>query len=311
MEETMSVLMDKPSAATVWSATPTPFLADGSLDREGITRLVKQHLRLGVSGLFVGGTCGEGALMTAADREDLVRLVKREAGKALHIAAHVSDTSAARVSDNIRRMADAGADSVVIAPPFMVADFCNRAFMRRYFLEPIESARIPVGIYVRTPPPGMELDLSLWDEAIAHPKVRFVKDSSASEEYMRHFIALKACRSDLTLLTGYEFDVMAAAAAGYDGCLVGTGILNAGMIARGLSALAEGRRDEAERWQARSNAFLYDLFRPDISGWMSGLKYALRKLGVFTSEFAHMCCPIHDEDRRRIDVALEREREMI
>ena len=296
---------------TIWSATPTPFLDDGSLDRRGIDCLVEQHVKLGVSGLFVGGTCGEGAFMPDWQRADLVRLLKRASGDSLHLAAHASDTSAARVAENIRHLTDAGADSVVIAPPFLVADFCNRDFLRRYFLEPMESATVPVGVYIRPPLGNMELDLTLWDEVAAHPRVEFIKDSSASPDYVRHFVELKAGRRELTLLTGYEFDVVSAVASGYDGCLMGTGILNAGLIGQALDALAGGAPAEARTWQQRSNEFLYDLFRRDTSSWMAGLKYALRKRKIFSSEFSHLTFPITDEDRRRIEAALEREEEFI
>ena len=208
-------------------------------------------------------------------------------------------------------MTDAGADSVVIAPPFLVADFCNRDFLRRYFLDPMESAAVPVGIYIRPALGKMELDLALWDEVAAHPRVQFVKDSSGSADYVQHFVGVKARRQELTLLTGYEFNVVSAVASGYDGCLMGTGILNARLIGRALDALAAGDSAGAEEWQRRSNEFLFDLFRRDVSGWMAGLKYALAKLNIFSSEFSHLTFPITDEDRRRIDAALEREREFI
>jgi 4-hydroxy-tetrahydrodipicolinate synthase len=295
----------------IWSATPTPFLEDGSLDNSGIVRLVEQHVRLGASGLFVGGTCGEGAFIPERQRIELFRTVKRVAGDKLHVAAHVSDTSAARVAENIRRAADTGADSVVIAPPYLIADFCNRDFLRRYFLEPLAAASVPVGIYVRLPMSKMALDVPFWEEIAQHPQVKFVKDSSGSADYRRHFVGLKQRRPELTLLTGDEFDVVPAVADGYDGCLMGTGILNAGLIGRALSLLASGDAAGAQTWQQRSNELLFDLFRRDISAWMAGLKYALCKLRIFASPFSHLAFSIDDEDRKRIDAALDREREYI
>jgi dihydrodipicolinate synthase/N-acetylneuraminate lyase len=199
---------------------------------------------------------------------------------------------------------------VVIAPPFMVAELCNRNFVRRYFLESVEAARIPVGIYVRMPLSRMELDIPLWEEIAANPRVKFVKDSSGSAEYRQHFLKFKR-RPEMTLLTGAEFDVIAAVEEGYNGCLMGTGVLNSGLIGRALTALAAGDRAGALAWQERSNALLYDLFRRDISAWMAGLKYALHKVGLFRSEFSHLAYSITDEDRRRIDAALEREKEFI
>ena len=139
----------------------------------------------------------------------------------------------------------------------------------------------------------------------------YVKDSSGSAEYRRAFLELKSRRPELVLRTGCEFDVLAALRDGYSGCLLGTAVFNGAMIARAIAALEKGDQEEAESWQKRSNRLLYDLFRPDISTWMSGLKYALRVAGVFSTEFSHLAYPLDDEDRRRIDAALVREKEHI
>lgn len=295
---------------TIWSASPTPFLDNGALDKASLERVVEQHLRLGVTGLFLAGTCGEGPFMPNDQRVELVRTVKKLAGSKLHIAAQVSDSSAARVSENISRMQDAGADSVIIAPPW-IPRFCNKGFVRRYFLEPMKTAKAPVGLYILKQPPESGLDLALWTELAGNPKVRLVKDSSASEEYIQTFAAIRKKRSDILLLTGYEFDTLTAVAAGYDGALLGSGILIGGMIRRALDALAAGDRVAADTWQKRSNQFLWDLFARDVSVWLGGLKYALVQLGIFETEFMHMSYPLAAADRRRIDHALEREHELI
>jgi 4-hydroxy-tetrahydrodipicolinate synthase len=44
----------------VWSATPTPLDSKRRVDNASVKRLVAHHLRLGVKGLFLAGTCGEG-----------------------------------------------------------------------------------------------------------------------------------------------------------------------------------------------------------------------------------------------------------
>jgi 4-hydroxy-tetrahydrodipicolinate synthase len=300
----------KPREKTVWSATPTPFLADGQIDHASLERVAAQHLRLGVTGLFLAGTCGEGPFMRNDQRIELIRAMKRLAGGRLHLAVQVSDTSAMRVKDNILGAQDAGADSVVIAAPWL-ARFAEKRFCRRYFAEPLEAARAPVGIYVIKQPAGSALDLALWTEIIRHPKVSYVKDSSAAPEYMKAFVAVKAKRPALQLETGDEFQGVTYAAGGYDGCLLGTGILIGGLIRRALDSLAAGDRAAADAWQKRSNEFLWDLFARDISLWMGGLKYALRHVGIFSTEFMHLEYPITDADRRRIDAAIEREREFI
>jgi len=293
----------------IWSASPTPMLEDGSVDAVSLGAVVEQHLRLGVTGLFMGGSTGEGPLLTNDAFAFLVRETKRLAGDRLHVAAQVSDTSAPRVKDNMLRMQDAAADSVVIAPPYMPR-YCTPGFARKYFLEAIESSPLPVGLYVLELP-GANISPDLWVEVAAHPKVSYVKDSSKSGICLRECDRLKARHKSLTVCTGNEFDVVGAVSNGADGALLGTGIFIAGMIRRALEALASGDEAGALKWQYRSNRFLWDLFRKDISIWLGGLKYALWRAGLFRTEFRLMDYTLTDDDRQRIDLALEREGEWI
>jgi len=301
-----------PSAnEAIWSATPTPFLADGALDDASLERLCLQHKRLGVSGLFLAGTCGEGPLMPNRQRVELVQKLRRLAGTSFHLAVQVSDTSPARVRENMAEAVGAGADSVVIAAPWLTR-LDNRGFARRYFLESLECpCPVPRGIYVIPQPPETGIDLELWREIVGHAQVSYVKDSSGSDEYRRAFLEVKARRPELALRTGCEFDVLSAVRDGYSGCILGTAIFNGAMIGRAIAALRAGDDQGAQAWQDRSNRLLYDLFLPDIGAWMSGLKYALRAAGIFSTEFSHLVYPLTDDDRCRIDAALQREREHI
>lgn len=307
----MSNAVDPACGGTVWSATPTPFTADGRLDDAGLERLCVQHRRLAVSGLFLAGTCGEGPFMPNGQRDELIRKIRGLAGADLHLAVQVSDTSWARVRENIARAVDAGADSVVIAAPWLIR-FVNREFARRYFFESLEcDCPVPMGIYVLRQAPETGIDLEFWREIVTHPRVAYVKDSSGSAEFRRAFLEVRNGRPDLVLRTGDEFDVLSAIRDGYNGCLLGTAILNAGLIGRAIAALKAGDTAGARAWQDRGNRLLGDLFRPDISAWMSGLKYALRTAGLFSTEFSHLAYPLDDEDRARIERALEREREYL
>ena len=293
--------------APLWSATPTPFLADGSLDQASIERLVERHINHSVTGLMVGGTCGEGPMMPLRQLSQLVSMIKKAAGDRLEIAVQVTDTSAAKVIENMRHIADAGADYHIIAAPWIVADFCNHDFIQRYFLEPLEQSTLPIGLYVRQAPPKMALDLACWLNFIAHPKVSLVKDSSGSLEYRQALADKKKELPHVTLLVGDEQAVIPSVAAGYDGGLLGTGILVARLIREGLNALQANDRPTADLWQERSNRLLHDIFRKDIGCWMSGLKYTLVQLGIFSTPYTHLTFPFNDEDRNRIDEALKRE----
>src|SRR5688572_16905148 len=85
----------------VWSATPTPFDDQGRVDAASVERLVEHHLRLGVKGLFLAGTCGEGAWMPNSERRRLVQSVVAANKGRMVVSVQVTDNSAARILDNM------------------------------------------------------------------------------------------------------------------------------------------------------------------------------------------------------------------
>lgn len=294
----------------VWSAMPTPFHDDGRLDIASLDRLIAHQAALGVSGVLLAGTTGEGPWLPDAQRAALAREATRLAGTRLHVALQVSDTSPARVRANMTQAEAAGVNMVVLAAPTFTR-FAGRDFVVRYFAESLAAAPLPVGLYVLASAPGTPPDLDMWLELAEHPAVSAIKDSSGSNAYAAAFASLQQRRKDLVLLTGNEFDVIAASDAGYNGGLLGTAVLNAGMVHRLFEALAQGQREAASAWQTRSNNLLYDIFGRDLSRWLGGLKYALKRLGIIESEYMHLTFPLTPADRRRIDEALEREKEWI
>jgi len=298
------------SPPLIWSATPTPFLDDGSLDERSIERMVDQHRAHGISGIFLAGSCGEGRFMAPAQVAELIRTVRRLCGDSMCLTVQAADRAVSRVRDNARRFHEAGADAVLMALPGH-AGWDGPEAVRRYFLEALDGISIPAGLYLLPCAEIPGIDDGGWDELAAHPQVTIIKDSTRSDRAMRRFGAVRRTREDLKLLSGDEFDVVKFFDHGYDGALLGTGILIGGMIRRVLDAHACGDDRTARAWQARSNALLSDLFREDLSQWPSGLKYILVRMGVFSSEFSHMRRPMTDDDRRRIDAAFSREREVI
>ncbi len=68
---------------------------------------MEHHVRLGVRGLFLTGSNGEGPWMTDAQRRTLVETAVRCSRGRMPVAVQVTDNSAARILDNMRQAADA------------------------------------------------------------------------------------------------------------------------------------------------------------------------------------------------------------
>ena len=70
-------LLAKYNFSGVWSAAPTPFTASMEIDEVSVRRMVEHHIRLGVKGLLLAGTNGEGPWLTNRQRRQLIHGVAR------------------------------------------------------------------------------------------------------------------------------------------------------------------------------------------------------------------------------------------
>ncbi len=293
-----------PQRGQVWSATPTPVLGDGRLDAASVRRLVAHHVDLGVAGIMLAGTCGEGSWIRDRDREALVRTAVEAAEGQLAIALQVTDNSAVRVLDNIERADEWGVGIAVVAAPSFFLNATPQRLLSHY-AEIARGSSLPVGLYDRGTHSPYVLPESLLPELLSDRKIVVVKDSSQMETRRNAYLAARAARPDLVLYSGSEFDCVDYLVPGYDGLLLGGGIFN-GAMARGImAAVAAGEIGEANRLQARMNDLMYRVYGGrKIECWMTGLKELLVQLGVFSTNYNLLEYPLTAECRANIAAAV-------
>lgn len=295
----------------VWSAAPTPFTPRMRIDEVAVKRLIEHHLRLGVKGVFLCGTCGEGPWMPDRERRALVCAAVAAARGRLVIAVQVTDNSAARILDNMRSIAEDGADLAVIAPPFFLMN-ATPDNVAALYLEAIRGCPLPVGIYDRGLNAAVVVTADALRQIYAEPKVVLVKDSSANPERMKLTLSLRKIRPTLRLLNGNEFACAEYMQAGYDGLLLGGGIFNGQLAGMIIEAVRAGRPREADRLQQRMNRLMWDVYGgKKITCWMAGLKHLLVEIGLFRTANNFLNYPLTPACRKAIARALVREKEVL
>src|SRR3954470_12183112 len=60
----------------IFAPLTTPFVANGDIDPNAFTNNIKAHLDAGLSGVVVGGSTGEAALLDEAERSSLVEVAR-------------------------------------------------------------------------------------------------------------------------------------------------------------------------------------------------------------------------------------------
>ena len=303
--------LDVDRLSGVWSATPTPFTERMEIDEAAVGRLVEHHLRLGVNGLFLCGTCGEGPWMTDAQKRHMVRRVAEVTAGRLVLAVQVTDNSAARILNNIDNAAEDGADIAVVAPPYFLLN-ATAANVARLYLSVVERSCLPIGVYDRGASGAVPVPNEILADIYGAEGVALVKDSSCDPERMRIALSCRDEKPALRLLTGYEFDCVSYLAAGYDGLLLGGGIFNGHLAGLIMAAMAQGDEAAAAALQQRMNELMWDVYGgKEIRCWLTGLKHLLVEMGVFGSCAGYLGYPLTDSCRQAIAAAVQDQAEVL
>jgi 4-hydroxy-tetrahydrodipicolinate synthase len=266
--------------------------------------MVAHHVDLGVSGIMLAGTCGEGSWIRDSDRETLVKATVEAAEGQLAVALQVTDNSAVRVMDNIKQAEAWGAEIAVVAAP---AFFLNATPQRllSHYATIARSSGLPVGLYDRGTHSPYVLPEAMLPELLSNQNIVVVKDSSGLESRRTAYIQARRARPDLVVYSGSEFDCVDYLVAGYDGLLLGGGIFNGAMARQIMAAVEAGDLPEAKRIQARMNDLMYRVYGgKKIECWMTGLKELLVQLGVFSTNFNLLEYPLTAECRANIVAAV-------
>lgn len=296
---------------SLWSATPTPFTDSMKVDAPAVERLVRHHLNIGVDGLLLAGTCGEGPWMPLRERRRLVRIARAAAEGSLLLAAQVSDNSVERILENAEWANEDGADIAVIAPPQFMLNASPRAVADLY-LEAIRRMPMPVCIYDRPGAGALGIQDGFLKDVYWEKNVVMIKDSSCDPARNAMALEVRRERQDLRLFSGDEFDCVGYLINGYDGLLIGGAVFNGLLARRIMDAVAAGDPGKARELQERMNRLMYAVYGgKEIACWLSGLKKLLVEMGIFGTWKNFPDYPLTGECETEIREALVNEREIL
>ena len=295
-----------------WSAMSTPLTPEAKVDADALEKLIEHQLALGIKGLFLAGTAGEGPFLPDRERARLLDLTVRFVAGRMPIAMQITDNSAERMIENLERYQDRGLDIAVIAPPFFQSDETDD-FLYGLYTQVIEASQVSVGIYNRGRFSSVAVSPELLGRILDHPKVILVKDSASQEEYKQAVLAAKQRRKgELAALCGDEFDCVPYLRDGYDGVLFGGGCFNGAYADRICQLVREGKIDNAQKLQKHLAAVLFKVFGGESLGcWMAGQKELMVRLGIFNSAKTVLNYRLTPECSAAIDAVIQEEKEWL
>ena len=95
-------------------------VVDDRVDESSFRQLLTHLVEVGVHGLFVGGSSGEGPLLAPEEWQRMVEIAHDAVGETIPLLGGATDTSTRRVVDKIRLLEKTGYRYVVVTPTYYI-----------------------------------------------------------------------------------------------------------------------------------------------------------------------------------------------
>ena len=288
----------------VYSASVTPLLEDGSLDKRGLANILERNIRHGLTGVFLLGSMGEWGSFGDDFKEDYVKTATEIVGDRLELLVGINATSLPLAIENMKRYRQYAFDSYVFMHPGRTSSLDPV----KSLLTILDAADRPVYFYYCPPNNNISFTLDQFATVMAHPNLKGIKNSSSNMWLRKELVWLRRERGFKSLLLeGQEWAIDEALMVGYDGMISGMGAL-CSKIMVGLAKAAD-RQDwaEANRLQNVLIGIFHGVYGINLSTVWSGQKYALTRLGLCQSPLtvAQEMSTLTDEAKARVEACLE------
>lgn len=277
----------------VYTALITPFDAKGVIDEGLLLRLLAFQESMGVHGVVVAGSTGEGASLSIPERVQLYEIAVQGRGR-LQVIAGVLTSSLMEARYLCQKAQQVGCDAVMIAPPFYFQ--ATLQGLVRYFRDLLEATTFPVILYNIPQRTHIPITSELIDSLLEYPHLIGIKDSSGDpiqlEGYLRYLPRLR-------VWVGEEKLLLLCLQRGGTGTISGLANVYPQLLVRLVHSFHAG--ELCEGTQALVDSFANAI---DALPAPANFKYALTHYGFPLSTVRPPLCDLTPEQRQRIDALM-------
>ena len=267
----------------------TPVDAKGGVDFDGLQKVVRYILDGGVQSIFTLGGTGNFPAFTAEQRFEIAQAVVQEVKGEVPVLVGCMDASTPLVIKNILLAAQAGADAVVVEPPFYFP--CTDEEVITHFKAVADATDLPIVIYNIPAANKINITTALTVKLAEIPGIVGIKDSAS--DFICHQQLLRAfAGTDFLVIQGQEPLAGSSFLLKADGGILSIGNVVPKICAQLYQAGAAGKLEETNRLQAQL-MLAYDIYRlptppttssaaytATVGSFLAGLEAALDLLGI-------------------------------
>jgi len=279
----------------------TPVDAQDCVDDADYRAHLRYLIASGVHGVFVGGTAGEGTLLTLENWERMSSIAYEECCGKVYLLGGAMDTSTSRIKQRIKILSDIGYRHFVVGPTFYQRLSVQAEYLRLFGACKEAAPDMDLIVYNIPSYTGTMVPIEVVREMVQRKWTQCCKDSSEDMEYFGRLMS-EAGPLGLRVLCGSEMKAAEALLMGAHGLVPVGGNYEPETYLQAFDA-----RGNAERLgviQERITSLVRNvLLEPRF--WLAGAKSAVARRGIGSGRPVSPFEPLNDEERCRAQLFWE------
>ncbi|MBQ7837261.1 MAG: N-acetylneuraminate lyase [Clostridia bacterium] len=256
----------------IFTALLTPFKEDYTINEVSLKKLVEFNLEKGVNGFYVGGSTGEGMVMSTEERKEVFRIVKEAAGDKVPMIAHCGAISTDSAIDMAKTAESLGYDAVSAVAPFYY-NFPAQA-IKQYYTDIVSSVEIPMVVYNFPGGNGFTFTADYAAQMFEDKRFVGIKHTSADLFMLQQF---KQKIENVTVFNGFDEMCIGGLAMGADGAIGSTYNFMADKFLKIYDEFHNGSMAKAQEIQNEANVIITEMIK---YGVFQSEKAVLTHLGI-------------------------------
>lgn len=273
----------------LFSALLTPFNEDGSINFDSLEKLVEFNLQNGIDGFYVGGSTGEGLLLSPEERMQVFECVKKANKGRATLIAHVGTICTLDAIKMAKKAEKLEYDAISAVAPYYYG-FTLDAVLG-YYNDIVNSTSLPMIIYNFPNSGGFSLTKEIANKLFENEKFIGIKHTSGDMFTLNQF---KTLNREIVVYNGFDETLLAGLSMGADGAIGSTYNFMGKKFKKIMNCFNSGEIETAKALQNEANEIICEMIK---YGVFQSEKAILTEMGIDMGQCRPPFMPISDECR--------------
>lgn len=273
----------------LFSALLTPFNEDSSINFDSLEKLVEFNLQNGIDGFYVGGSTGEGLLLSPEERMQVFECVKKANNGRATLIAHVGTICTLDAIKMAKKAEELEYDAISAVAPYYYG-FTLDAVLG-YYNDIVNSTSLPMVIYNFPNSGGFSLTKEIANKLFENEKFIGIKHTSGDMFTLNQF---KTLDREIVVYNGFDETLLAGLSMGADGAIGSTYNFMGKKFKKIMNCFNSGEIETAKALQNEANEIICEMIK---YGVFQSEKAILTEMGIDMGQCRAPFLPISDECR--------------